>query len=109
MTLQTDLHPGPAVLLDCSGSGRSRPGRGKQGKPVSKVSLTGSHGYSSSALGTLFQPDMAWSLAAGFFQPLFDAGRLKAGQRAAEARYARGVAEYTKTLCPQMTAGILLA
>jgi len=62
------------------------------------ISLTGSYGYSSSALGSLFQPDTAWSLAAGIFQPLFDAGRLKAGQRAAEARYAQGVAEYTKTV-----------
>ncbi|MBW1733899.1 MAG: efflux transporter outer membrane subunit [Deltaproteobacteria bacterium] len=62
------------------------------------ISLTGSFGYSSSALGSLFSPDVAWSVGAGLFQPLFDAGRLKAGQRAAEARYAQGLAEYTKVV-----------
>ena len=39
-----------------------------------------------------------WSLAAGIVQPVFDAGRLKAGQRAAEARYEQGVAEYVKAV-----------
>jgi multidrug efflux system outer membrane protein len=62
------------------------------------ISLTGSSGYSSSELGGLFTPDIVWSLAAGMVQPLFDAGKLKAGQRAAEARYKQGVAEYTKTI-----------
>lgn len=62
------------------------------------ISLTGSYGYSSSELGGLFTPDIVWSLAAGMVQPLFDAGKLKAGQRAAEARYKQGVAEYTKTI-----------
>jgi len=62
------------------------------------ITLTGSYGYSSSALGSLFQPDTVWSMAAGILQPLFDAGKLKAGQRAAEARYSQGMAEYTKTV-----------
>jgi len=62
------------------------------------ISLTGSYGYSSSALGSLFQPDTVWSMAGSLVQPLFDAGRLKAGQRAAEARYTQGVAEYEKTV-----------
>ena len=35
---------------------------------------------------------------AGIGQPLFDAGKLRAGQRAAEARYQRGVAEYAKAV-----------
>jgi multidrug efflux system outer membrane protein len=39
-----------------------------------------------------------WNLALGIVQPLFDAGKLKAGQRAAEARYEQGVAEYAKTI-----------
>ena len=62
------------------------------------ISLTGSYGYSSSALGSMFQPDTAWNLAGSLVQPLFDAGRLKAAERAAEARYAQGVAEYEKTV-----------
>jgi multidrug efflux system outer membrane protein len=39
-----------------------------------------------------------WSIAAGIAQPLFDAGKLQAAQRAAEARYQEGVAEYAKTV-----------
>jgi len=62
------------------------------------IRLTGNYGYSSEELFNLFQPGAAWSLAAGLTQPLFDAGRLKAGQRAAEARYAQGVAAYTQTV-----------
>ncbi len=60
------------------------------------ISLTGSYGYSSEELFNLFTPGAAWSLAAGLAQPLFDAGRLKANQRAAEARYTQGVAGYRK-------------
>jgi len=61
------------------------------------ISLTGSYGYASEELFNIFKPGAFWSLAAGLTQPLFDAGRLKANQRAAEARYAQGVAAYTKT------------
>ena len=60
------------------------------------ISLTGSYGYSSEELFNLFTPGAAWSLAASLAQPLFDAGRLKANQRAAEARYSQGVAGYRK-------------
>jgi multidrug efflux system outer membrane protein len=62
------------------------------------ISLTGSYGYASEDLFNLFQPGAAWSLAAGLAQPLFDAGRLKANQRAAEARYTQGVAAYNKAV-----------
>ena len=62
------------------------------------ISLTGSYGYASEELFDLFQPGAAWSLAARLAQPLFDAGRLKANQRAAEARYAQGVAAYGKAV-----------
>ncbi len=62
------------------------------------ISLTGSYGYSSEELFNLFTPGAAWSLAAGLAQPLFDAGRLKANQRAAEARYTQGVAGYRKRI-----------
>ena len=36
--------------------------------------------------------------SAGLLAPVFDAGRLKAGQRAAEARYEQGAAEYVKAV-----------
>jgi multidrug efflux system outer membrane protein len=64
-----------------------------------RINLTGSFGYSSDDLNMLFQPEsQLWSLAFGIIQPLFDAGRLKANQRAAEARYEQGVADYAKTV-----------
>jgi len=63
------------------------------------ISLTGMFGYSSAELDQLFTPESElWSLACGLVQPIFNAGRLKAGQRAAEARYRQGVAEYAKTV-----------
>ena len=64
-----------------------------------RIALTGSYGYSSAELNQLFKPGSElWSIAFGVTQPLFDAGKLKAGQRAAEARYQQGVAEYAKTV-----------
>jgi multidrug efflux system outer membrane protein len=63
------------------------------------ISLTGSFGYASTDLDGLFTPEAElWSIAAGLTQPLFDAGRLAAGQRGAEARYAQGLAQYAKTV-----------
>ncbi len=64
-----------------------------------RITLTGSFGYTSEELDMLFkQESELWSIAAGIAQPLFDAGKLKAGQRAAEARYEQGLAEYAKTV-----------
>jgi multidrug efflux system outer membrane protein len=63
------------------------------------ITLTGSYGYASDELGDLIQNESEfWNLTLGIFQPIFDAGRLKAGQRAAEARYQQQAAEYTKTV-----------
>ncbi|RJX30102.1 MAG: efflux transporter outer membrane subunit [Desulfarculus sp.] len=63
------------------------------------LSLTGSYGYSSSGLQTLFSPaHELWSLAMGLSQPVFNAGRLEAGEKAAQARYQQGVASYAKTV-----------
>jgi len=63
------------------------------------IALTGSYGYSSDELDQLVRRESElWHLALGIGQPLFDAGKLKAGQRAAEARYEQGVAEYAKTV-----------
>ena len=64
-----------------------------------RIILTGSYGYSSPELNRLLKPESElWSIAAGIGQPLFDAGKLKAGQRAAEARYQRGAAQYAKAV-----------
>ena len=64
-----------------------------------RITLTGSFGYSSSELDRLFRSENElWNLALGVVQPLFDAGKLKAGQKAAEARYEQGLAEYAKTV-----------
>jgi multidrug efflux system outer membrane protein len=62
-----------------------------------RITLTGSFGYKSTELDELFSPhSQLWNLALGMVQPLFDAGKLKAGQEAAEARYRQGIAEYAK-------------
>ena len=64
-----------------------------------RIVLTGSYGYTSDDLDRLFRPESElWSIAAGLTQPLFDAGKLQSAQRAAEARYEQGVAEYAKTV-----------
>lgn len=64
-----------------------------------RIKLTGSYGYSSEELHHLFDPESElWSIAAGLAQPLFDAGRLKAAQRAAQARYRQGLMDYAKTV-----------
>ncbi len=64
-----------------------------------RITLTGSFGYSSDELRGLFNSsNELWNIAMGLVQPLFDAGRLKAQQKAAEARYRQGIAEYAKTI-----------
>ena len=63
------------------------------------ISLTGNYGWSSEDLNNLLRADnVVWNLTAGIVQPVFDAGRLKANQRAAEARYHQGIAEYVKAV-----------
>jgi len=64
-----------------------------------RITLTAAYGYSSQALTELFDPESELrSMALGMVQPIFDMGRLKAGQKAAEARYRQGVADYAKTV-----------
>ena len=76
----------------------ARVGVAKAGRFPS-ISLTGTFGYSSDELDRLFRPKSElWNIALGGVQSLFDAGKLKAGQRAAEARYQQGLAEYAKTV-----------
>ena len=63
------------------------------------ITLTGGYGWTSGDLNNLLRSENAvWNLTAGLVQPIFDAGRLKAGQRASEARYQQGVAEYVQTV-----------
>ncbi len=64
-----------------------------------RITLTASFGYASDELDRLFKPESElWSIAAGLVQPIFDAGRLKAAQRGAEAAYRAGVVDYAKTV-----------
>jgi len=64
-----------------------------------RIALTGSFGYASAEFDELFNlKSNIWNIALGFTQPLFDAGKLKAGQKAAEARYRQGLAQYVKTV-----------
>jgi multidrug efflux system outer membrane protein len=63
------------------------------------ISLTGSYGWTSDDLNNLLRSEnVIWNWTVGIVQPVFDAGRLKAGQRAAEARYQQGVADYVQTV-----------
>lgn len=63
------------------------------------ITLTGRYGWSSAELNQLLRTEsVVWNLTAGIVQPIFDAGRLKAGQRSAEARYQQGVAQYVQTV-----------
>ena len=64
-----------------------------------RIDLTGSFGWSSDELsGMLGHDNYFWRSTGGIFYPLFDAGRLKSAQRAAEARYAQVVADYANTV-----------
>ncbi len=64
-----------------------------------RITLTGNLGYSSDQLNHLFKPDShLWNMALGVVQPLFDAGKLKAGQRAAGAAFKQGLITYAKTI-----------
>ncbi len=60
-----------------------------------RISLTGSFGFGTENLDRLFNKESHFrEIGAGVTQPLFDAGRLKAGQEAAQARLDEAAAEY---------------
>ncbi len=64
-----------------------------------RITLTGSFGYASERLKDLFLPESyLWNIAVGLARHIFDAGKLKAAQKGAEARYRQGVADYAKTV-----------
>ncbi|MBU2551362.1 MAG: efflux transporter outer membrane subunit [Proteobacteria bacterium] len=61
------------------------------------ISLTGGFGYSSNELDRLVRPKSElWNLSLNLAGPIFNAGKLEAGQRMAEARYRQGLVEYAK-------------
>ncbi len=64
-----------------------------------QISLTGNAGYESPALTSLFTgPAGAWTLAAGFTQPIFEGGRLKNNVRYAEAEHEQMLLSYQQTI-----------
>ncbi len=61
--------------------------------------LGGGYGYESSSLSSLFNaPSIVWSLGATLAAPIFDGGRLRANQQAAQAGYEASVASYRRTV-----------
>jgi multidrug efflux system outer membrane protein len=64
-----------------------------------QVSLTGTAGYESSALNSLFTgPAGLWTLAGSFTQPIFEGGRLKSNVRYAEAQREQMLLSYEQTI-----------
>ena len=63
------------------------------------ITLTGSYGFASSALNSLFKAsNAAWSYGGTFSQLVFDAGATSAKVRQAKAAYAQSVAQYRQTV-----------
>jgi multidrug efflux system outer membrane protein len=63
------------------------------------ISLTGTGGTQSAALGGLFSgPSGLWNVAAGLTQPIFTAGRIKAGVKLAEAQQQQAALFYQQTV-----------
>ncbi len=64
-----------------------------------RITLTGQWGYRSDDLSQLFDSTSEWwNMAAGLVQPLFDFGKRKATQRAAQARFIQGQVDYARTV-----------
>ena len=62
-----------------------------------RISLTGSLGTISGDLGDFLKGDsIIWSVGAGLFQPLFNAGRIKRNHEAAQARFDQAVVVYQR-------------
>lgn len=62
------------------------------------ISLTGLFGGASSDLTNLAdRQSQVWSIGAGLFQPLFQAGRIRRNYEAAQAVFEQALAQYAKT------------
>jgi NodT family efflux transporter outer membrane factor (OMF) lipoprotein len=63
------------------------------------IQLTGSGGYQSAALASLFQPNAAFfSLVGGLTQPIFDGGRIQGNFELTQARQDELLQTYRKTV-----------
>lgn len=70
-----------------------------KGARLPSISLTGTLGYTSDALKDLVRDGSGfWNLGGNLGQPLFNAGKLKADQRIAEAQYQKDAAQYVETM-----------
>ena len=64
-----------------------------------QITLTGSAGFQSSALGNLFSgPTGLWNLSGRLTQPIFERGRLKNNVRLAEAQQQEALLTYQQTI-----------
>jgi multidrug efflux system outer membrane protein len=64
-----------------------------------QITLTGSGGTQSAALGALFTgPSGIWNVAAGLGQPIFTAGRIRANVKLSEARQQEALLTYQQTV-----------
>ena len=64
-----------------------------------QITLTGSAGYQSSALASLFTgPSGFWSMAGGLTQPIFEGGRIRSNLRLTQAQEQEAVLFYEKTI-----------
>jgi multidrug efflux system outer membrane protein len=64
-----------------------------------QISLTGTAGYESPSLTSLFTgPAGLWDLAGSFTQPIFEGGRLKSGVRLSEAQHEQMLLTYQQTI-----------
>jgi outer membrane protein, multidrug efflux system len=63
------------------------------------ISLTGSAGYASAAIGDLFLRDSrAWSVTPSIYLPLFQGGRNRATYKRSQAAYEETLAEYRQSI-----------
>jgi multidrug efflux system outer membrane protein len=64
-----------------------------------QISLTGTAGYQSAALSSLFSgPAGVWNIAGSLTQPIFQGGRLKSNVRLAEAQREQTLLTYQQTI-----------
>jgi multidrug efflux system outer membrane protein len=64
-----------------------------------QISLTGTAGYESSSLGSLFtSPSGVWTFAGSLTQPIFEGGRLRSNVRLSEAQRDEMLLTYQQTI-----------
>lgn len=64
-----------------------------------QITLTGSYGWRSDELKSLFQPEsLFWQLSMGLLQPIFDAKGLKSAEEAAHSRYCQAIMSYAQAV-----------